>query len=139
MAITSAIAFSMDLRVMMSRGFEEINRAFDIDALIKRRFRQTRPNTRARCQMNNLIEFRFAKKFVERSVVGNVALHKRERFGERLNFADIALLDGNVVERIQVIERPDRVTVVEQPFAKIRPDKPGAACDKKIHSANDAE
>ena len=53
--------------------------------------------------------------------------------GERLDFAEIALLELRVVKIVQVIERPDSMAVVEKAFANVRADEARASGDEKIH------
>jgi hypothetical protein len=56
--------------------------------------------------------------------------------GERLDFFQIAPLELRVIKRIEVVERPDVVAVVEEPFANVRADEARAAGDQKIHGRN---
>src|SRR5208337_3270543 len=70
---------------------------------------------------------------VERGSVGDVAVDEFKRFGERLDFAEVALLELRVVKRIEVVERPDTVAVAQEPFANVRTDEARAAGDQKIH------
>ena len=39
-----------------------------------------------------------------------------------------------VVKIVQVVERPDAVAVVQEPFANVRADEAGAAGDEEIHA-----
>jgi len=73
------------------------------------------------------------KNFVERGGIGDVAMDEFKRLGERLDFAEVALLEPRVVKRIQVIKRPDVVAVAQEPFANVRADEARAAGDEKIH------
>jgi hypothetical protein len=58
---------------------------------------------------------------------------KFEWFGEQLDIVEIPAFEFRVVEIIKVIERPDGVPIVQQPFANVRTDKTRAAGDQKIH------
>ena len=65
--------------------------------------------------------------------VRDVAVDKFKRLGERLDFAEIALLELRVVKIIEVVKRPDAVAVAEEAFANVRADEARAAGDEKIH------
>jgi hypothetical protein len=85
--------------------------------------------------MNNLIKFGGRKKFVDRANVRDVAVNKSEWFTERCDVRERAPLDLRVVKIVQIVERPDLVTVMEQPFANVRANEARAASDEKIHAA----
>jgi hypothetical protein len=57
-----------------------------------------------------------------------------KRLGERLDVAEIAAFELRVVGNIEVVERPDRVAVVQQALANVRADETRAASDQKIHA-----
>jgi len=105
----------------------------DIHALIKRRLRDARPHARARREVDDLIKFHGRKQFVERRTVGEIAMKKFKRLGERLDVTEVGALELRIVKIVQVIERPDAVAVAEQPFAHVRADEARAAGDEKIH------
>ena len=73
-----------------ARGFEDVDRAFDVDALVKRGLFEARAHARARGEMDDLVEFDGGKNFVERGGIGDVAVDEFKRLGERLDFAEIA-------------------------------------------------
>ena len=83
--------------------------------------------------MDDLIEFDGGKNFVERGAVGDVAVDEFKRFGERLDFAEVAALELRVVKIVEVVERPDGMAVAQEPFANVRADETRAAGDQKIH------
>jgi hypothetical protein len=56
-----------------------------------------------------------------------------ERFGERLDVAEVPAFELRVVKRVEVIERPDGVSIVQQPFANVRTNEASAAGDQKVH------
>src|ERR1039458_7982696 len=118
-----------------ARGFEDVDRALDVHALVKRRLLQARPHARPRGEVDDLIEFDGRKKFVERGGIAYVAVEKFKRQRERFDFAKIAALDLRVVEIVQVVEGPDTVAVAQQAFANVRADEARAAGDEKIHPA----
>ena len=143
------------LTPIFSRGFENVDRAFDVDALVKRRFFEAGPHAGARGQVDDLVELHAAKQCVERGAVGQIAMDEFKRFGsprgigraacrcgvlgrviprgERLDVAEVPAFELRVVEIIEVIERPDGVAVAQQPFANVRTDEARAAGDQKIH------
>ena len=51
---------------VLPRGFEHVDRALDVHALVKRRLFEARPHAGARGEMDDLVEFDGGKKFVER-------------------------------------------------------------------------
>jgi hypothetical protein len=57
-----------------------------------------------------------------------------KRLGERLDVAEIAAFELRVVGSIEVVERPDRVAVMQQPLANVRTDEARAAGDQEIHA-----
>ena len=138
-----------------SSGFENVHRAFDVNALVKRRCFEAGPHARARSQVDDLVEFHAAEQFVERHAVTQIAVDKFKWFGsprgigraacrcgvlgrviprgERLDIAEVPAFEFRVVEIVEVIERPDGVAVVQQPFANVRTDETRAAGDQKVH------
>ncbi len=119
---------------MFSRGFEEIDRALHVDALVKRRFGQARTHARARGEVDDLVELDRGKNLGERGGIGEIAVDEFKRLGERLDVAEVAAFELRVVGSVEVVERPDRVAVVQEPFANMRADEAGAAGDQKIHA-----
>ena len=83
--------------------------------------------------MNDLIKTNRSKEFADCGGIANITLDKFKRLGQRLDFANVGALQLRIIEIIQLIERPDAVAVVEQPFANVRADKARAAGDEKIH------
>ena len=118
---------------MVPRSFEDVNRAFDVDALVKRRFSEARAHARAGGEVDDLVEFHTAEQFVERGAVGQIAVDEFKRFGERLDVAEVPAFELRVVKRVEVIERPDGVAVAQQPFADVGTNETRAAGDQKIH------
>ena len=78
---------------VFARGFEDVDRALDIDALVKRGVVQARTHARARGEMDDLVELDGRKNLGERGGIGDVAVDEFKRFGERLDFAEVALLE----------------------------------------------
>ena len=68
-----------------ARGFEEVDRAFDVDALVKRRLFEARTHAGARGEMDDLVKFDGGKNFRERGGVADVAVEEFKRLGERLD------------------------------------------------------
>ena len=80
-------------------GFEQVDRAFDVDALVKGGFGEAGPHARAGREMDDLVKFHAAEQFVERGAVGQIAVDEFERFGQRLDVAEIAAFELRIVER----------------------------------------
>jgi len=81
-----------------SRSFEEVDGALHVHALIQRGFGQAGADAGASGEVDDLVKFHAAEKFIERGAVGDVALDEFEGLGERLNFANIAALDLRIVK-----------------------------------------
>ena len=113
--------------------FEQVDRAFDVDALVKRRLGEAGPHAGPRSEVDDLVELHAAEQFVERRAVAQVAMDEFEGFGQRLDVAEVPAFELRVVKRVEVIEGPDGVAVMQQPFADMRTDEAGAAGDQKIH------
>ena len=64
---------------ILARGFEHVDRALDVDALVKRRLGEAGPHARARREVDDLVEFDRGKNFVERGAVRDVAVDKFKR------------------------------------------------------------
>ncbi len=62
----------------------------------------------------------------------DVAVDKFEGFGQSLDFAEVALLEGRVVKVVEVVEGPDAVAIAEEAFANVGADEARAAGDQKI-------
>jgi hypothetical protein len=60
-------------------------------------------------------------------------LNEFEGFGEFLDVAQVAAFDLGIVKRIQVVNGPDAMAVLEQAFTNVGTNEPGAAGDKEIH------
>ena len=60
----------------LARGFEHVDRALDVHALVKRRLGEAGPHARARGEVDDLIKPDRGKNFVERAAVRNVAVDK---------------------------------------------------------------
>ena len=115
------------------RGFQQVDRAFDVHALIKRRFRQAGAHAGAGGKVGDLIELHTAQQGIDGRPVGQISPHEAKAVfggGERLH---VALFDGEIVERIQIIECPDRVALAQQALAHVRADEARPARDQVIH------
>ena len=60
-------------------------------------------------------------------------MNKFEWLRQRLDFANISALELRIVKRVQVIERPNAVAALKQPFTNVRADESGATGYKEIH------
>ncbi len=85
--------------------------------------------------MNDLIETDAAQQVVEALPMRHVAADKGETPVQGLQGAEVPLLEGGVVKWIQVIQRPDGMTLLQQSLADMRSDKSRAARHQKIHGA----
>ena len=115
-------------------GFEQVDRPLDVDPLVKGRFSEAGAHARAGRKVDDLIELDAAEQFVKRRAVAQIAMDEFERFGQRLDVAEVPAFELRVVIRIEIIKGPDRVTVVQQAFANVRPDEAGPAGDQKVHA-----
>lgn len=114
-------------------GLEQVDGTFDIDALVEGRFLEAGANAGAGGKMDDLVEFCAPQGFVNRGAVGEIAVDEGERLGKGLEGAEVALLDDGRIEVVQVVENADCVAFVQEPFADVGADKPGASGDEKIH------
>ena len=69
-----------------------------------------------------------------KSQIEQARLDKLERLSLALNVANVLLLDGGFVERVEVVDCPNRVAEVQQAFADMGADEPRTACDQEIHA-----
>ncbi len=118
----------------MAGRFEQVHGAFDVDALVQRRFFEAGPDSGARRQVNDLVELRGVKQCTHRRAIREIALDKCESFSERRDLAEVAPLDFGIVEGIEIVEGRHRMARAQQPPANMRADKPGAARHQKIHA-----
>ena len=94
---------------------------------------KARAHAGTRGEMDNLVKIDGGKNFVERSGVGDVAVDEFKWLGERLDVAEIMPFEVRIVEIVEVVERPDGVAVMQQPFANVRADEARAAGDQEVH------
>src|SRR5438132_346233 len=112
-----------------------MDRALDVDALVKGWLVKAWSNTGACRQVDDLIEGDGSQQGVEGRAVKHVAMDKDERFFERLDCLEVSALEIGMIEIIQVIEGPDSVAGLQQPFAEMRADETGPARHQEIHAA----
>ena len=72
------------------------------------------------------------KDLVERGAVGQIALHEHKRLGQRLDVAEVALLELRVVEGIEVVKRPDGVAAWSNRSQTCEPIKPAPPVTRKF-------
>ena len=84
--------------------------------------------------MNDLVERHAAEYLVQLAAIRNIRMHKRKGLCPRLQLAQGALLDGGIVKIIEIIQRANSVSGLEQAFTDMRTNKPHAAGDQKIHA-----
>jgi hypothetical protein len=53
---------------------------------------------------------------------------------EGLEVVEVALFEARVVERVEVIEGPDRVPGMQQPLADVRANKTRPTSDQEVHA-----
>src|SRR6185295_598763 len=70
---------------------------------------------------------------VEKWPPGDVALDDGERLVQGSQGPDVLLLDDWIVKIIQIVDGPDRMALLQEPLAHMRPDKPRPAGNQKIH------
>src|ERR1044071_9190618 len=113
--------------------------SLDIDALIKGRFHQTGPDSRASRQMNDLIERGCAKERIQGGPIFKLTSHEGEFLAVSLQRGQVPLFDGWIVEGIEIIEGADGVTQAEQLFANVGSDETSSARNQEVHGATLAE
>src|SRR5919106_2101342 len=96
--------------------------AFHIDALIESGLLQARPHTSARCKVNHLIKLVLGKHLVDGSATGNVRLDHFKWLAERLQILEVSQLDIRVVKIIQIIQRPNMVSRLQEPLTNMEAD-----------------
>ncbi len=114
-------------------GFEEVDGAFDIDALVEGGIGEAGPDAGAGGEVDDLVKLDAAEQFVHGGAVRDVAVKKLEGFGQGLEFGEIALLEFGVVEIVEVVQRPDGMAGVQQALANVRANEAGAAGHEEIH------
>ena len=120
---------------MEAGGLQQVHRAFNVDALIKRRLEQAGPDAGSSSEVNDLVEPRSAEQVLENGPIAQVPLHKRECPRQRLKIAEVGLLDLRVVKIVEIVEDPNGVAVAQQAVAHVIADESGAAGDQEIHGA----
>src|SRR5436309_10604882 len=101
-------------------GLQQVDRAFHIDALIKRRRFEAGTNSGARGEMDDLIKSYAAAQIVQAGTMEQIVLDKSEFPGERLHLAEILQFERRVIKGVQIIQRPDGMAFAQQPFAHVR-------------------
>ena len=89
--------------------------------------------------MDDLVKPHAPEQLIERRTIRQIAMHELERLGQRLDVAQVALLELRVVKRVQIVKRPDGVSPPKQPLANMRPDETRPASDQKIHAPSQHE
>jgi len=118
---------------VLAGGLEEVDGAFDVDALIERGMVEAGADAGAGGEMDDLVEFYGSEEFADGAGGADVALDEFEGFGERLEAADIGALELRIVKVIELVECPDGMAVVQEAFANVRADEARAAGDEKVH------
>jgi len=103
---------------------EQVDRALDVHALVKRRLLQAGPHTRPRGEVNHLIKFHTAEQASSAARFRQVTAHEGERLAQSLKRLEPRCLTAGSVERIQVVESPTGVAQTEQPLATCEPMNP---------------
>ena len=83
---------------MPPRGFQNVDRALDIDLLEKFRFIQTGPDSGTGGKVNDLIKFDLLEQLFQCLYVGQILVNKSERFAERRDLLEILFLDRRAVK-----------------------------------------
>ena len=114
-------------------AFEQVDRAFDVDTLVKRRLGKAGTHAEPRSEVNDLVELDAAEQFSERRAVAQVAMDEFKRFGQRLEVVEVPAFKLGVIKWIKVIEGPNGVAFMEQPFTNVRTDaKPAPPVTRKF-------
>lgn len=117
----------------LSGGLEDIYGALDVDPLVEGWLFEAGPNPSAGGEVDDLIKLSAGKDLFDLLGNGQVALDEGEGFGERLDVADVALLDRGGIKIIEIVEGDDLMALVQQFFTYVGADEAGAACYQKIH------
>ena len=118
---------------MQAGGFEDVHRAFNVDALVERWFGKTGANARARREMDYLIELHARNQILQRHPIHQVAMDELKRLRQRLNVPQIAAFDLRIVKAVKVIVGPNGMARAEQTLAHVGTNKTRTAGDQKIH------
>jgi hypothetical protein len=116
-----------------TRGLEEVHGALDIHALVERRLLQAGPHARARGEVDDLVELRGGEGFCHRRRVRQVAVDEGERKRERLEVAQVRLLERGRIEVVQIIERADGMPFAQESLADMGSDEASTAGDENVH------
>ena len=116
-----------------SGRFEDVDGALDVDPLVQGRFLEAGSNAGAGGEVDHLVKPGARKELVQRVPVGQVAEHECERPGGGLELAECAPFEVGIVKVIEIIERPNGVSLLQQPRAHMRSDEAGSARDEDIH------
>lgn len=107
-------------------AFEQVERAVDVGADVKSWIGNRRPNASPGRKMEDLVEAVPGKKRVDQRRIADVSFDQRDALTDG---GDIAMLDGWVVEVVEVIDHDDIVALRQEGFAEVRADEAGAAGD----------
>src|SRR4051794_15916912 len=90
--------------------------------------------------MDHLVNFPHPKQLLQDGSVGDIALHKVETPGQRLNLMQVAPFQVRIIKRVEIAHRVNGVAGMKQPPTHMRADKSRSARDQKIHArkANNA-
>ena len=111
---------------IFAAGFQQVERAIDIGAHIQTRIGYGRPNSGAGGEMEDLVELMFSENRVDQLHIANVAFDQRDALTDG---GDIGVLDGWVVEIVEVIDHDHISTTRQEGFAEVRANEAGAAGD----------
>ena len=103
----------------MASGLEEIDGAFDVDALVKRGLFQAGANPGASSEVDDLVELYRTEQPIERGTIGDVSREELKGFSEGLDVSKVLALNFWVVKRVEIIESPDGVSGMEQAFTNM--------------------
>jgi hypothetical protein len=62
-------------------------------------------------------------------------VYKFEGLGQGLQFTNIVFFELGIVKGVEVIESPNRMTLLEEPLTNMRADEARTASDKEIHES----
>ncbi len=109
-----------------------MQRANDVCIVIKPRLLNRWPNSCARSEVRNRIQFLSAKHRFNRFGVAKIGAANGYVTRKTGN---VRMLDLRIVEIIEIIENDDLMPARKQLFGKMRADKTGPTCDENSHGA----
>jgi hypothetical protein len=101
---------------VQARGFEHVNGAFHINALVKSRLFETGADPGPRSQVDDLIEPSVGDDLFDRNSICQIAMHELEPGPECFKVAQVPAFESGIVKVVQIVEDANAMAFSEKTF-----------------------